>query len=130
MNDIFFQSWPQRPGPFDDPDAVAKFQRLCGIDIALPVPIVFSHADLLPPNIIVSTGPRPAVTAVIDWAQAGWYPGYWEYCKSRRIGLDVYLFEQKEQDEWLSKYLPLIVDRVDDETVYYPWLYFFMCKCV
>jgi hypothetical protein len=28
------------------------------------------------------------------------------------------------QEEWRDKYLPMILDPVDEETYYYPWLYF------
>jgi hypothetical protein len=33
------------------------------------VPIVFTHADLHPSNIILSSGPNPQVIAIIDWHQ-------------------------------------------------------------
>ncbi|KYK60859.1 hypothetical protein DCS_01997 [Drechmeria coniospora] len=39
----------------------------------------FTHADLIPRNIIVRHG---HVVAVIDWAFAGWYPEYWEFIKA------------------------------------------------
>lgn len=68
------------------------------------VPIVFTHADLHPSNIIVS--PReagsPRVVSVIDWQQSGWYPAYWEYCKA--------CWTAKVGGPWAEKYLPLIVD--------------------
>ncbi|KAF9075099.1 hypothetical protein BDP27DRAFT_1212893 [Rhodocollybia butyracea] len=41
-------------------------------------PIRFAHADLLPRNIMVD---GTTITAVIDWATAGFWPGYWEYCR-------------------------------------------------
>lgn len=40
--------------------------------------IVLSHCDFAPRNIIVREG---RVVALIDWADAGWYPEYWEYVK-------------------------------------------------
>lgn len=40
--------------------------------------VVLSHCDLAPRNIIVRDG---KVVALIDWADAGWYPEYWEYVK-------------------------------------------------
>lgn len=40
--------------------------------------IMLSHCDLAPRNIIVRDG---RVVALIDWADAGWYPEYWEYVK-------------------------------------------------
>jgi len=69
------------------------------------VPIVFTHGDLHPSNIIVSFGPNPRVVAIIDWHQSGWYPAYWEYCKAR--------WTSWIGKEWESKYLPLILDRHD-----------------
>ncbi|GBE87499.1 hypothetical protein SCP_1101760 [Sparassis crispa] len=49
------------------------------------VPIVFTHSDLHPSNVIVSAegDGAPRVVAIIDWHQSGWYPSYWEYCKAR-----------------------------------------------
>lgn len=38
----------------------------------------FTHADLVPRNIIVKNG---RVVAIVDWGFAGWYPEYWEYTK-------------------------------------------------
>jgi len=47
-------------------------------------PVVFTHGDINPQNILISTGPNPQVVAVLDWSQAGWYPAYWEFCKARQ----------------------------------------------
>ena len=69
------------------------------------IPIVLTHADLHPSNIILSPGPSPRVIAVIDWHQSGWYPAYWEYCKAR--------WTSKIGEEWESKYLPLFLDPCD-----------------
>lgn len=41
-------------------------------------PIVLSHADLSPRNIIIKDG---QLKALLDWEYAGWYPKYWEYVK-------------------------------------------------
>jgi hypothetical protein len=68
------------------------------------------------------------VAAIIDWAQAGWYPAYWEYCKARWIKVNPAYFEDAFQDDWRAKYLPTILDPVDDETYYHPWLYFVLSK--
>jgi len=57
---------PMRPGVPDD------------------IPIMFTHADLTPSNVIVSSsasGPH-TILAIVDWHQSGWYPAYWEACKS------------------------------------------------
>ncbi|KAE8408875.1 phosphotransferase enzyme family protein [Aspergillus pseudonomiae] len=44
--------------------------------------IKFTHADLHRGNIIVSTTGPARILAIVDGAQAGWYPDYWEYCKA------------------------------------------------
>lgn len=113
-------------GPFHGADAVQKFQNGCDIEIDDEVPVVFTHDDLVPPNIILSPGPNPRVAAIIDWGQAGWYPAYWEYCKARRVRpID---FDEELYEEWITKYLPTILDPVDDETTYHPWLWFVLSK--
>ena len=38
-------------------------------------PPVFSHGDLQPSNIMVRDG---HVAGIIDWAEAGWYPYFWD----------------------------------------------------
>ena len=47
------------------------------------VPVFFTHADLTPSNIILSSqSGQQRIVAIIDWHQSGWYPAYWEACKS------------------------------------------------
>ncbi|KAI5300879.1 hypothetical protein KEM55_004198 [Ascosphaera atra] len=38
---------------------------------------VFAHSDIAPRNILV--GQDGAITGIIDWEFAGWYPDWWEY---------------------------------------------------
>jgi hypothetical protein len=83
------------------------------------VPIIFTHADLHPSNILVSTGSNPRVIAIIDWHQSGWYPAYWEYCKAR--------WTSKIGDEWETKYIPLFVNR---HGCYDYWDYFNLARGV
>jgi len=45
-------------------------------------PITFTHADLHPSNILVTSDAPYRVVAIIDWHQSGWYPDYWEYYKA------------------------------------------------
>ncbi|KAF7763833.1 hypothetical protein Agabi119p4_8370 [Agaricus bisporus var. burnettii] len=40
--------------------------------------VQFTHGDLLPKNILVNGS---EITAIVDWATAGFYPAYWEYCR-------------------------------------------------
>ncbi len=44
------------------------------------------------------------VAAVIDWQQSGWYPAYWEYCKSR------WAWSTKVGVAWEKMYLPLVME--------------------
>ena len=44
--------------------------------------IKFTHGDLHRGNIIVSSAAPARILAIVDWAQAGWYRDYWEYCKA------------------------------------------------
>ncbi|PVH95055.1 phosphotransferase family protein [Periconia macrospinosa] len=46
-------------------------------------PVVFTHGDLRPANIIVTMNSPFKIVAIVDWEQAGWYPDYWEDCKAR-----------------------------------------------
>lgn len=92
--------------------------------------MAFTHADLVPPNIhvLLSPGPNPSIAAVIGWGQSGWYPVYWEYCKAHRIRANPQYFDNDMEEEWNTKYLPTILDPVDDETIYHPWLWFVLSK--
>ena len=128
LNDIFLSAHKDLAGPFYGADAVQKFQDGCDIEIDGEVSVVFTHDDLVPPNILLSPGPNPAVAAVLDWGQAGWYPAYWEYCKARRVRPNPEYFDEDLDEEWNTKYLPTILDPVDDETVYHPWLWFVLSK--
>ncbi|KAJ5920361.1 hypothetical protein N7516_011219 [Penicillium verrucosum] len=109
-------------------DAVQKFQDGCDIEIDGKVPVVFTHDDLVPPNILLSPGANPVVAAISDWGQAGWYPAYWEYCKARRVRPNPKYFDEDLDEEWNTRYLPTVLDPVDDETVYHPWLWFVLSR--
>jgi thiamine kinase-like enzyme len=61
---------------------------------------VFTHGDLRPANIIVTSTSPAKVVAIVDWEQAGWYPDYWEYCKA--------MYTTDYEGEWakcISKFL-------------------------
>lgn len=60
--------------------------------------IKFTHGDLHRGNIIISSTSPPRVLAVIDWAHAGWYPDYWEYCKA--------LYTSEYDGEWRNVWIP------------------------
>ncbi|KAG8411518.1 hypothetical protein J3458_015574 [Metarhizium acridum] len=128
LNEISLADHLDLAGPFQGADATQRFHHGCGIDIDGEVPIVFAHDDLVAVNILLSPGSNPKVAAIIDWAQSGWYPFYWEYCKARWITLDPEEFDEATQDEWRTKYLPMSIDPVDEPTYYHPWLYFVLSK--
>lgn len=124
MNDVIVADRPQLRGPWRGRTAVRDFHKACGIELSDDVPIVFTHADLVACNVLVTPGRRPRVAAVLDWAQAGWYPSYWEYCKARWVMMPEATMDDGAQDEWRDRYLPLVLRRLDDETWYYPFLQF------
>ncbi|KAJ4413982.1 hypothetical protein N0V82_008192 [Gnomoniopsis sp. IMI 355080] len=124
LNDYLFDTDPHEAGPFLGPAAAQDFHKACDIHIFGPEPVVFTHDDLCPPNILISEGPEPKVTAIIDFGQSGWYPWYWEWCKARRVGrIDEGVFEYAHAEEWRTKYLPLVLESADDEKFYHPWLF-------
>ncbi|KAK1623753.1 kinase-like domain-containing protein [Colletotrichum phormii] len=87
LNEIL-TSHPDLRGPFVGFNAVQQFHDACDIEIDGDMQIVFSHDDLVPPNVVLSLGPNPKVAAIIDWGQAGWLPACWEYCKAKQVRLN------------------------------------------
>ncbi|KAK2737105.1 hypothetical protein FQN57_000444 [Myotisia sp. PD_48] len=124
LKDISIGDRPTKQGPFLGVDAVEQFHTAGSIEIRNDIPIVFTHADLVAPNSLLTKGPNPTVAAIIDWGQPGWYPEYWEFCKARRVGWISKYRDNATLEEWRSRYMPMFLDRVDDETIYHPWLYF------
>jgi hypothetical protein len=72
--------------------------------------ITLTHGDLHRSNIMVSSTGPPKVLAIIDWAYAGWYPDFWEYCKAAYTS-DCY-------GEWRNVWMPKFLTPCDD-TLYY-----------
>jgi hypothetical protein len=128
LNDIFLKHRPALVGPFEGPDALEQFQNACDLYNSQRTPIDFTHGDIVAPNILLSPGLKPRVAAIIDWAQAGWYPSYWEYCKAFRVDADSATFSHEMQEEWRAKYLPSVMDPVDEENVYHPFVWFHLSK--
>ncbi|KAF8073894.1 protein kinase subdomain-containing protein PKL [Lyophyllum atratum] len=63
------------------------------------VPVVFSHGDLLPKNLILPGGldcwrSGSSRICLIDWEYAGWMPLYWDALKMTWM-------ECEQDDEWL-----------------------------
>lgn len=77
--------------------------------------ITFTHADIHRDNLIVTESGPPNVLAIVDWAQAGWYPDYWEICKARLIS-DL-------ESDWYRIYIPRIFGTALDE--WFPCFEFF-----
>lgn len=65
---IFLERHSNIAEPFFGSNAAEQFQSACDMEISSNTPIVFTDNDLLPPNIILSPGPKPKVVATIDWA--------------------------------------------------------------
>lgn len=79
------------------------------------VPIVFTHANLSPTNIIISFSPpqQPTIVSIVDWYQSGWYPVYWEACNSiGNTGLD---------SEW-GQTLPSVFAPYDEVLEVHRWM--------
>ncbi|KAK0714409.1 kinase-like domain-containing protein [Apiosordaria backusii] len=124
LNDILIKDKSDLYGPWVGSDAVRIFQEACYIDLDDDAPIVFTHGDLVPCNILVTEGENPKVAAIIDWAQAGWYPSYWEWCKAKWVAMPQNDMDRAEQELWKQDYLPLIMQPLPETTVYHPWFYF------
>ncbi|KAK4043323.1 hypothetical protein C8A01DRAFT_32643 [Parachaetomium inaequale] len=88
------QHWPGKK-PSEIPDPYRE---------SLPddAPVVLTHGDLHPSNIMVSTDSPCKVVAIIDWHQSGWYPDYWEFCKA--------VFTAEVNGEWMDRYIPMFLD--------------------
>lgn len=69
--------------------------------------IKFTHADLNPRNMIVSSGR----VVLVDWQQSGWYPDYWEYCKV--------CYTVSYKDEWRKIYIDKFLEPCPD--VHFVW---------
>jgi len=84
-------------------------------DLPDDVPIVFTHNDLHPSNIMISCEPGAGVkiSAIIDWHQSGWYPAYWEGCKLR--------WSSSYDTPWVTKYLPEVRE---EPNCYEAWMYY------
>ncbi|KAK4175363.1 putative pH-response transcription factor [Triangularia setosa] len=111
-------------GPWVGSDAVQMFQEACYIGLADDSPIIFTHGDLVPCNILITEGENPRVAAIIDWAQAGWYPCYWEWCKAKWVMIPQDDMDRAAQEIWKQTYLPLVIDPLSETDIYHPWFYF------
>ena len=99
--DVLIQNRDDPPSLFVDNDSVR--QRICQCyyrffgrkytsdELYAMLPdsdqSVFTHADLAPRNIMVDASTF-AITGLLDWECAGWYPDYWEYANIWRGSRD------------------------------------------
>lgn len=108
---------PTCRGPFADEAAMNRaLRRETDLDIwpqsvvvshSSSHPIVFTHGDLTPRNVMVEDG---RVTALIDWETSGWFPAHWEYRKA--LWARNYPFGTSES--WYT-YIPTIIPVYEDE---------------
>ncbi|PLN85985.1 phosphotransferase enzyme family protein [Aspergillus taichungensis] len=85
------------PDPYSVP--VEPFRHDLPDDCA----IKFTHGDLHPSNIIVTSDPPYRTLAIIDWEQSGLLPEYWESCKAQYVYFGA--------EDWSTTYLPMILDQ-------------------
>jgi hypothetical protein len=89
------------PG-YNPEDVPHPYRQLLPDDAA----VVFTHADLHPSNILVSGSSQCRGIALIDWAQSGWYPDYWEFRKAQ--------FTVDSTSDWRTEYIPIFLKGPDD----------------
>ncbi|RDB23608.1 hypothetical protein Hypma_009135 [Hypsizygus marmoreus] len=71
-------------------------------------PIVFTHADLHPGNIIMSPT-SIEVIGIVDWHGSGWYPDFWEYIKA------FWTVDWTSKDDWKDYIGHFIQPAYEDE---------------
>lgn len=72
-----------------------------------PYVLKFTHANLVPSNILVNEAGR--ISALIGWGSAGWYPEYWEYvqmCSNT---------QSSHMEGWLHM-MKSVITKYDDES--------------
>jgi len=78
--------------------------------------IKFTHGDLHPSNIIITSSAPYHVVAIVDWEQSGWLPSYWEVRKAQ--------FTADRDESWSATYLPIFLDQYT--STWDPWDYYTM----
>ncbi|KAE8356773.1 kinase-like domain-containing protein [Aspergillus coremiiformis] len=72
-------------GPFESEAQFNNFRQSCGVCpavVAVDNPIVLTHGDLVPKNILVDD--QGHVTGLVDWEFSGYYPLYWEHRRASK----------------------------------------------
>ncbi|OJJ51439.1 hypothetical protein ASPZODRAFT_57156 [Penicilliopsis zonata CBS 506.65] len=83
FNDYLIE--PSWSGGFPSETAYQDALQLARGMRKLSHPIVFTHGDLKPHNIMVKGG---RITGFLDWESAGWYPDYWDFTTALRFTLE------------------------------------------
>ncbi|KAK0186534.1 kinase-like domain-containing protein [Armillaria mellea] len=65
-------------------------------------PLVFTHGDLVPRNIMVQ---GTEVTAILDWECAGWYPAHTEYCMA--MNWENWNLALEDWRPWIRLFVPI-----------------------
>jgi thiamine kinase-like enzyme len=66
-----------------------------------------THGDLHRGNILISSVGPTRIVGIVDWAPAGWYPDYWEFCKAR--------YTSFFNEEWSTTWIPKFLESREDE---------------
>ncbi|ORY09386.1 phosphotransferase enzyme family protein [Clohesyomyces aquaticus] len=91
-------------------------------DLSDDFEIVFTHKDLHPSNIILSSSDPPRVLAIIDWEQPGWLPAYWEDRKAH--------YTCSYTGAWSETYLPIILGQYKETWDPWDWYTTSMGCCI
>ncbi|KAF8885584.1 kinase-like domain-containing protein [Gymnopilus junonius] len=113
-----------KTGPFRDEEHMnLQLRHLKSLQDFTPIvqtvharkhPLVFTHNDLFPRNIMIEekTG---KIIAILDWESAGWFPDYWEYCKC--INWGAWRVEQKYWKDWVPRMIPVYAEEAEADRV-------------
>ncbi|KAK0728894.1 hypothetical protein B0T26DRAFT_637032 [Lasiosphaeria miniovina] len=115
VRDVHLVENGEKVGPLYGDAAVGTFDNRCGIDLpAASAQAIFAHDDINVLNIIVAQeGADLKVVAVLDWAQSGWYPEYWESCKVFSTRVHSTLFFTRLMEDWML-WLPQVLTPPSD----------------
>lgn len=71
LNDFIFDCHPNEAEPFLGSDAAQDFHKAYDIEMFGFEPVMFTHNDLCPPNILITPGPNRRATAILNFGQSG-----------------------------------------------------------
>jgi hypothetical protein len=85
-------------------------------DLPDSVGIRFTHGDLQPSDVIISTTRPYRFVGLVDWEEAGWMPAYWEACKAH--------FKSLLVNYWDEKILEKLFGEERNEKVHIEWRWY------